>query len=48
MRKEKLKTIEIIPLKDFKDKIKQTKKYKDCRISLLGNTHLYIERWKYE
>lgn len=48
MKKEKLRTIEIVPIKNFKHKIEMTKQYKKQRISIIGNTHLYIEGWKYE
>ena len=49
MKKKKLKTIEVIPFKDFKAKLKLIKENEGkSRISVISNTHLYIERWEYE
>lgn len=48
VRKEKLKTIECIRLKNFKHKMKLTKKKdKNCKMQVIDN-YLYIERWRYE
>lgn len=41
MRKEKLKTIEFIPIENFTHKIKLTKKYKKYKLQVIDK-HLYI------
>lgn len=47
MRKQRLRIVEMIPFKSFKEKIRLTKKYEKCRVEVISN-YLYIERWKYE
>lgn len=48
MRIERLRTIEYIPIKNFKEKIKLTKKnYGKGKMQMIDK-HLYIERCRYE
>ncbi len=47
MRKEKLKTIEFVPIKNFTHKIKLTKENKKSKMQIIDK-YLYIERYRYE
>lgn len=47
MKKEILKIIEIIPFKTFREKIELTKKYKNCKLQIIGNS-LYVEKTEVE
>lgn len=45
--KRKLRTIEYMTLKEFKEQKKKTKDYKGCRLSLIDD-FVMIERCRYE
>ena len=48
MKKEKLKVIEFIPIKNFKHKIKLTKENDGKSKMQVIDNYLYIERCRYE
>lgn len=46
MKKEKLRTVELIEFNDFKEKINITKKKtKNMRIEIIEDRYIYIEKW---
>lgn len=47
IKKQKLKTIEVMTFKEFKELNKKTSEYKKCKLSLEAN-YVYIERYRYE
>ena len=49
MRKEMLRTVEVIHYESFKEKIKLVQSAEGCcKVTILSETHICIERWKYE